>query len=98
MWPLPKQHESNEETMSEQSCIICRHAFEAGVRDGKPARVCRRYPPQTHFIMILRPATTAMALKGAGSMVPVEEQRSAFPAVMDNWACGEFVPRLEMLS
>lgn len=84
--------------MSEHSCITCRHAFEAGVRNGKPARVCRRYPPQTHFIMILRPATTAMALKGAGQMMPVEEQRSAFPAVMDDWECGEFAPSLALLS
>lgn len=80
------------------SCITCRYAFEAGVRDGKPARVCRRYPPQTHFIVVLRQSTTAQTLKGAGQMMPVEEQRSAFPAVMDDWSCGEYAPSLALLS
>lgn len=83
--------------MSEQ-CGKCRHAFEAGVREGKPALVCRRFPPQTHFIVVLRPATGGMLLKGSPQMMPMEEQRSAFPAVMNDWACGEWAASLAILS
>jgi hypothetical protein len=84
--------------MIEQNCEKCRHVHQAGVREGKPALVCRRYPPQTQFLIVPRPAPMKINIATAGTtggqMVPSEEQRSAFPAVMADWTCGEWAPAI----
>lgn len=70
------------------TCSTCRHHLAMGqIGVAKAAKaVCRRYPPQTHFIVVLR--------DGLQGPRPVEEQRSAFPAVMPDWICGEYAPLL----
>lgn len=79
-------------------CEKCRHVHEAGVREGKPALVCRRYPPTMQFLIVPRPAPMKMAIASAsvqgGQMIPSEEQRSGFPSVVADWTCGEFAPKL----
>lgn len=76
-----------------QSCATCKHLHKPGNDKARPA--CRRYPPQTHFIVVLRPSNVMVQ---GGSMKPVEEQRSAFPAVALDWACGEWTPSIEATS
>lgn len=78
--------------MTDHNCATCRHSLQAGVREGKPALVCRRYPPQLSFIIVPRQMPPEMVLRGAqpNQLVPSEEQRSGFPAVMPEWCCGEF--------
>jgi hypothetical protein len=74
--------------VSEPSCKDCKHSQIAG------RMVCRRYPPQTHFIVVLRKAS-AIDMKPPA---PIEEQRSAFPPVNPEWYCGEFSLRVELLA
>lgn len=87
--------------MTEKNCGNCSHAWTppapleaptAGAPKGPPPQMgCRRHPPQTHFIMVLR----GNPLMGQQPR-PVEEQRSAFPAVHATWLCGEWAPKLEV--
>lgn len=85
--------------MSENTCSTCRHitlsvaAVEAqGEKPARPAQwACRRFPPQTHFIVVLR----GNALMGRHPQ-PTEEQRSAFPPIQAEWCCGEHTPLLAM--
>jgi hypothetical protein len=74
-----------------QSCSNCRHMFTplATNHNDKPRPACRRYPPQTHFLVVLR---------GAVQPKPTEEQRSAFPPVMPDWYCGEYAPQIGLAS
>ena len=75
-------------TTEDKNCGTCKHSW----MPPKPAPQqlgCRRFPPQTHFIMVLR----GNPLAGRPPH-PVEEQRSAFPAVHPSWACGEWAPLL----
>lgn len=82
--------------MSEKNCGACRYVYIGkAANDSKapPQHACRRHPPQTHFIVVLRKVSALQP-----TMQPIEEQRSAFPAVMPDWSCGEWAPRLEMSS
>lgn len=81
-----------------EECEKCRYCFQVGVRKGEPALVCRRYPPQTHFIIVPKMSENQLMVKAQPVMVPIEEQRSAFPAVMKDWSCGEFAPKIELAS
>lgn len=75
-------------------CEKCRHVHQAGMREGKPAYVCRRYPPQLQFLIVPRPAGGQLMVQAQPQMIPVEEQRSGFPSVVGDWSCGEFVPKI----
>lgn len=79
-------------------CEKCRHVLQAGVREGKPALVCRRYPPTVQFLIVPRPAPMKLNLATAGGaggqMIASEEQRCAFPVVMADWTCGEWSPSI----
>lgn len=70
------------------TCKTCRHSQE-----GKPP-VCRRFPPQTHFLMTLQKPTV---LDNRPPM-PREEQRSAFPPINPDWTCGEWAPAIAVVS
>lgn len=67
------------------TCATCRFAYQISKK-----MACRRYPPQTHFIVVLRNSIAA------GGAVPTEEQRSAFPAVNPDWLCGEHAPAIAL--
>lgn len=93
--------------MIEQSCGTCRHhhlnkplasandaaasAPKAKVEPG----LCRRFPPQTHFIVVLRPVQSRLQ---PGQVEPREEQRSAFPRVLPDWTCAEWAPAIALTS
>lgn len=87
---------TNATQQEENVCATCAFGFisqagrdAAGDQPAQPVRMgCRRYPPQTHFMMVLR----GNPLSGRPPM-PVEEQRSAFPPVQPGWCCGEFQPQ-----
>jgi hypothetical protein len=78
---------------TENTCAKCRYVDTSAKR-----AACRRYPPQTHFIVVLRPTANQVMVAAKPAMQPVEEQRSAFPAVMPDWTCGEWAPRIETIS
>jgi hypothetical protein len=73
-----------------ERCDKCRHYFKPP--NGQAG--CRRFPPQTHFIVVLRQRSQLQP----HVMEPREEQRSAFPAVVPDWCCGEFAPNLALAS
>lgn len=75
--------------MADQTCKTCRFVDTS---TQQPA--CKRFPPQTHFIVVLRPKSPLTP----HILEPKEEQRSAFPAVALSWSCGEYAPRLEVTS
>lgn len=75
------------------TCEKCRHI----VVMGQERAACRRYPPTTQFIVVLREAKVQLMGQKAPSMQPVEEQRSAYPAVQKDWTCGEWAARLEVM-
>ena len=79
---------------TENTCLTCRHVRipNEDEKKQKVQTVCRRYPPHTHFIVVLRQSIAS------GGPVPVEEQRSAYPNVMHNWTCGEYAPRISLTS
>lgn len=84
-----------------QNCEACRFAITTQVavesddpEKAAPAKLaCRRYPPQTHFLVVLR----GNPLAGQQPR-PVEEQRSSFPPVLPVWGCGEFAPAISLTS
>lgn len=84
-----------------QTCETCRYSIitqPAEVSDdpdkSAPAKhACRRYPPQTHFLVVLR----GNPLAGQQPR-PVEEQRSSFPPVLPMWGCGEYAPAISITS
>lgn len=78
---------TNETT---ERCDKCRHFFKP--TQGNPG--CRRFPPQTHFIVVLRPKSQLTP----HMLEPKEEQRSSFPHVAPDWACGEFAPAITLTS
>lgn len=68
-----------------ETCSTCRH-LHTGM--GQPA--CRRFPPQVSYLIVPR-----LGIRG---MEPVEESRVAFPTVRSEWNCGEYAPRIEVVS
>lgn len=80
---------------NEEGCGKCRYGMANKDNGGWG---CRRYPPQTHFIIVLRQSKPALVMQGGPSMVPVEEQRSAYPPVKPDWWCGEFAPAIALTS
>ena len=72
-------------------CDKCRHFFKP---EKSPHPGCRRYPPYTQAIVVLRPKSQLTP----HIMEPREEQRSIFPVVMPDWYCGEFSPAIALTS
>jgi hypothetical protein len=63
-----------------QSCRGCAHSHAEGA-----TRFCRAHPPSVH-------ALAAMTPRGPQQVGTT----SNFPAVIDDWWCGEWRPRIEM--
>lgn len=82
--------------MADQTCMQCRHSLIPTEEEKKKGQnlACRRFPPQTHFIVVLRPKSALQP----GAIEPREEQRSAFPMVLPGWKCGEWAPSIALSS
>lgn len=74
-----------------ERCDACRHYFKPA---NYPQAGCRRFPPYTHFIVVLRPKSQLTP----HIVEPREEQRSAFPVVMPDWRCAEWAPAIALTS
>lgn len=73
----------NTPIITKDTCGLCKHRW---LMQGSGI-FCRRFPPQSTQVVI-----------GMGPRGPQVQPFSGFPPVKDEWTCGEFKPRIEMVN